>query len=507
MAGKTRPRGKDESLEQWVGSLPTLVLSSNTITADISEAVKRGLLRKVGPRLYATDLRAPVEALVRGYAVAIAALRAPGCVLSHRTALEMIAAQGHLFLTGPKNQTIHLPGLTLKVKQGQGPLVGDMPVMDLFVSSPARAYLENLDYTRRSMGVCRALGREQIEERLERDLRLKGEAWLGDMRDQARELAPVLGMDAGLATLDEIVGAMLGTRASGVSAPVAVARQRGRPYDPDRVVLFQRLAEELLERWGETRRPRAPLLRHESQHLAFIDAYFSNYIEGTVFELEEAKDIVFEGKVPDNRPQDAHDITGTFELLVDPTEMGVSMSLFDEVEDFEHVLQRRHYTIMRARPEARPGAFKQVSNQAGNTLFVAPELVRGTLAEGLRIFKTLHTPFQRATFMMFVVAEVHPFVDGNGRLARAMMNAEVASAEEDRILIVTSYRTDYLGALRRLSRSSDPAVVPRMLDRAQELASRLDYEDLERLIRVLTTCNAFDDTDLRIMRLPPKPAR
>jgi hypothetical protein len=274
--------------------------------------------------------------------------------------------------------------------------------------------------------------------------------------------------------LDEIIGALLRTRESGVTAPVAVARQRGCPHDPDRVTLFERLAEELLERWGGTTRPRPPLLRHELQHLAFIDAYFSNYIEGTVFAVEEAKDIVFEGKIPENRPKDAHDIGGTFELLVDPTEMGVSAAEFDRVEDLEHLLRRRHYTLMRGRPEARPGEFKAVSNQAGNTLFVAPELVRGTLTEGLRIFESLRTPFQRAAFVMFVVLEIHPFVDGNGRLARAMMNAELASAEENRILIVTSYRTDYLGALRRLSRSGDPVVYPRMLDRAQEFAARLD---------------------------------
>lgn len=48
---------------------------------------------------------------------------------------------------------------------------------------------------------------------------------------------------------------------------------------------------------------------------------------------------------------------------------------------------------------------------------------------------------------------------------------------------------------------------PRMLDRAQEFAARLDYEDLEQLLAVLTSCNAFDDTDLRIMKLPPNPAR
>lgn len=507
MAESPRPRAEDQRLEQWVASLPTLLLSSNAITADVSTAVERGLLRKVGPRLYSRDLRTPVEALVRGHAIAIASLRAPGCVLSHRTALEMVPVEGHLFLTGPNNRTIALGGLTIKIKQGKGPLAGDMPVMDLFQASAARAYLENLADARRTTGVSRTLTREQLEERLERELRLRGEGWLNGLRDRARTLAPLLEMDDGFAALDEIVGALLGARASRLSAPAAVARQRGCPHDPDRVRRFERLAEELLGRWGGTTRPRPPLLRHELQHLAFIDAYFSNYIEGTVFAVEEAKDIVFEGKIPESRPQDAHDIGGTFELLVDPTEMGVSVAEFDEVEDLEHVLQRRHHTIMRGRPDVLPGRFKAASNQAGNTLFVAPELVRGTLAEGLRIFKSLRTPFQRAAFVMFMVLEVHPFVDGNGRLARAMMNAELASAGENRILIVTSYRTDYLGALRRLSRSDDPVVYVRMLDRAQEFASRLDFEDLDRLLAVLEDCNAFDDTDLRIMKLPPRPTR
>jgi Fic family protein len=507
MAGNPRPRDEHESWEHWVASLPNLILSSNVITQDVSTAVERGLLRKVGPRLYSKDLKAPVEAIVRGNAIAIASLRVPGCVLSHRTALEMVPFEGHLFLTGPRNKTIALAGLTLKVKQGSGPLAGDMPVMELFQASTARAYLENLGDARRTSGVVRNLTREQLEERLERELQLRGEAWLNGLRDQARKLAPSLDMNDGFVALDEIVGALLGTRAARLSAPAAVARQRGCPHDPVRVRLFERLAEELLDRWGGTTRPRPPLLRHELQHLAFVDAYFSNYIEGTVFAVEEAKDIVFEGRIPADRPQDAHDIGGTFELLVDPTEMGVSVAEFDAIEDFEHLLQRRHQTIMRGRPDARPGEFKAVSNQAGNTLFVAPELVRGTLAEGLRIFESLRTPFQRAAFVMFVILEIHPFMDGNGRLARATMNAELASAGEDRILIVTSYRTDYLGALRRLSRSDDPVVYLRMLDRAQEFASRLDYDDLDRLLAVLAECNAFDDTDLRIMKLPPRPAR
>jgi Fic family protein len=35
-------------------------------------------------------------------------------------------------------------------------------------------------------------------------------------------------------------------------------------------------------------------------------------------------------------------------------------------------------------------------------------------------------------------AKVHPFSDGNGRLSRIMMNAELVSAAEQRIIVLTS---------------------------------------------------------------------
>jgi fido (protein-threonine AMPylation protein) len=77
------------------------------------------------------------------------------------------------------------------------------------------------------------------------------------------------------------------------------------------------------------------------------------------------------------------------------------------------------------RPELAPGAFKLEANRAGASVFVHPRHVRGTLAEGFALARTLPSPFARAVFMMFMVAEVHPFADGNGRAARIMMNAEM----------------------------------------------------------------------------------
>ena len=49
------------------------------------------------------------------------------------------------------------------------------------------------------------------------------------------------------------------------------------------------------------------------EDFAFFEAYFSNYMEGTAFEVEEAESIIFEGKIIENRDEDSHDILGTFQ--------------------------------------------------------------------------------------------------------------------------------------------------------------------------------------------------
>ena len=56
---------------------------------------------------------------------------------------------------------------------------------------------------------------------------------------------------------------------------------------------------------------------------------------------------------------------------------------------------------MEGRPDRRPGTFKQAENRAGSTVFVASDLVAGTLAQGFDLFRSLETPFHRAAFMKF----------------------------------------------------------------------------------------------------------
>ena len=71
--------------------------------------------------------------------------------------------------------------------------------------------------------------------------------------------------------------------------------------------------------------------------------------------------------------------------------------------------------------------------------------------------------------MMFLVSEVHPFADGNGRVAQIMMNAELVATAESRIIVPTVFRNNYLAALKALSQNRITGAIIRTLDFAQRI--------------------------------------
>jgi hypothetical protein len=114
---------------------------------------------------------------------------------------------------------------------------------------------------------------------------------------------------------------------------------------------------------------------------------------------------------------------------------------------------------------------------------------------------------QRGVFMMFLVAEVHPFADGNGRVARIMMNAELVAAGEQRIVIPTIYRANYLSALKAATDRTSSQPVIAMLDFAQRFTLAIDWTGFRAAEGELKAANAFmdsaeaDDRGIRL-RLP-----
>lgn len=455
---------------------------------------RRGTIRRLARGLYTSNVDEPPEQLVRRRWYDVAALYFPGAVIADRSAvLAGPAADGSLFLdvgARPVNpRAVALPGLTLRPRNGPGAVHGDGEFVALRMSSQARAALDNLRPSRARAGISRTLRREELEQWLERLARARGVDALNQLRDQAREIAPALGADRQLEELDRLVGALLGTREARLQTPGARARSAGLGYDPDRLALLETLRAELASQvFSERPEPPDP-----ERLLAFFESYFSNWIEGTVFEVGEAEEIVFAGHIPPQRPADAHDVLGTFNAIADPRLRAVPPRDGDELEEY---LRSAHRVVMAGRPEAAPGQYKERPNRAGMTFFVAPDLVRGTLREGLSIMSTLTPGLARAIFAMFLVTEVHPFTDGNGRVARLLMNAELSAAGSCRVVVPLSYRDEYMAALRALSQNANPTPVWRMIDRAQRWVSLMPWTGHERVLDAMDHTNALVTPEL-----------
>ncbi|MBO0802532.1 MAG: Fic family protein [Nocardiopsaceae bacterium] len=397
---------------------------------------------------------------------------------------------GALYVVHPRRRPLVLPEVTVYPRSGSGPQPGDIPLPDgLWLSSAERALLDNLAPSPASTP-HRTLTRVELEAWLDRLLRQRGEEGLNLLRDNARAIAEPLRRRTQFRLLDGLVSAALATRSDvPLASPQLRASSKGQPYDTRRVEAFEELAETLLETPPDIM-PDLPAYAGRRTLLPFYEAYFSNFIEGTEFTLDEAADIVFDSNVPASRPQDAHDVLGTYQIVVDPAEMATVPRTPDGLIE---LLRLRHATLMSARPEKNPGAFKTRANRAGATEFVAPDLVTRTLRAGFEAGKDLLDPFARAVFLMFLVAEVHPFDDGNGRISRIMMNAELASGGEIRIVIPIVYRANYLAALKGATHNRNFGALIRTLAFARRYTARVDFSSRETAEADLVRTHALDD--------------
>jgi hypothetical protein len=471
---------------------PEAFVSDQKVTRAVHRDVKVGRLRKLASRLYTRNLTDPPRVIVRRNLWQIVGGYFPGALIADRTALEnQPAPDGSVCLIAEARRGVILPGLKLRPRLGVPPLKTDQPFIGgLYLSSTPRAVLENMRASRARGGmVARTLSRGDIETGLDNTLRLGGEAALRNLRGGIRAIASRLALKREAAELDAMIGTLLGTRAGRMVSRQGKARRAGRPYDPDRVKLFAVLHKALRER-APTIRPAPSRDATANATLAFFDAYFSNFIEGTEFEVDAAADIVFRGRIPRDRLADAHDVLGTWRLVSDSEEMRQTPAT---AAALAQLLRRRHAVVMERRPDKAPGLFKTAGNRAGGTIFVAPALVEGTLDQGFALLRSLESPFQRAVFMMFLVSEVHPFADGNGRIGRIMMNAELVAEGEERIVIPTVYRNNYLVALRALSQTGNAEPLIRTLDFAQRWALAVPWGDLATTQRALESCHAFLD--------------
>ena len=470
------------------------------ISKQITKLLSAGVIIKIAPRVYSSNLDEPIEGIIRRNLFQILGTIYPGTMLSHRSAFEFQPTKtGQIFLTTSYTKKVKLPGITIQFLSGPSPIEGDNKFSgELSASQKARAFLENLQATKKLGSESKCLSLPEIEERLEQIIRVNGEEEINKLRDQARGISEQLGMQQEFEKLNRLIRALLTTKTSKIlSSPLAKARAFGKPYDPSRMELFETLFRELQQiefPYREEKNTTPTSFRN----FAFFESYFSNYIEGTVFEIDEAKQIIQTNKPIPSRNDDSHDVLGTYKIVSNKKEMEHTPST---PEEFLKIIAFRHSILLSARVDKNPGLFKDKNNFAGSTAFVDYNLVRGTLIQSYDFYSALDHPFAKAAYIMFVMSEVHPFLDGNGRIARVMMNAELVKAGQSKIIIPTVFREDYMGALKKFTKQRKCDTYIKMLQRAHEFSANVYSENMDDMQAYLTSCNAFIEDSEVILKI------
>lgn len=185
----------------------------------LSHLLKEKTIRKIAPKIYTSNLKEAPENIVKRNLFIILGKLYPKAVISHRSAIEfMPTPHGHIFLTYTYSKKVLLPGVTVHLMEGKGGMPEDTPFIEgLYLSRQERAFLENLQISKKKGEESKVLSRNIIEEKLDAIIRTNGETAINELRDKARKIAETLDMQTEFEKLNQIISALLATHPSHIA--------------------------------------------------------------------------------------------------------------------------------------------------------------------------------------------------------------------------------------------------------------------------------------------------
>ena len=170
--------------------------------------------------------------------------------------------------------------------------------------------------------------------------------------------------------------------------------------------------------------------------------YNSNAIEGNTLTLQETA-MVLEGMTIDRKPLKDHlEVIGhrdAFEYMLQLVQEKVPLS--------ERVIKEIHSLVLNDRPEDR-GVYRRIpvrimgAKHEPPQPYLVPVQMEKFITRHEEMAKTMH-PVEQVALFHLLFEEIHPFIDGNGRTGRLLLNFELSSAGFPAINIKFTDRRKY----------------------------------------------------------------
>ncbi|MDP4094601.1 MAG: Fic family protein [Bacillota bacterium] len=170
--------------------------------------------------------------------------------------------------------------------------------------------------------------------------------------------------------------------------------------------------------------------------------YNSNAIEGNTLTLQETA-MVLEGMTIDRKPLKDHlEVIGhrdAFEYMLQLVQEKAPLS--------ERIIKEIHSLVLNDRPEDR-GVYRRIpvrimgARHEPPQPYLVPVQMEQLIERHEEMTKTMH-PVERVALFHLIFEGIHPFIDGNGRTGRLLLNFELNSVGFPAINVKFSDRKKY----------------------------------------------------------------
>jgi Fic family protein len=220
--------------------------------------------------------------------------------------------------------------------------------------------------------------------------------------------------------------------------------------------------------WTELRRSLLPDRRDRIDRKVRIEwNTYSNNIEGNTYTLAETQALLHDGKkAPGKKAQEHRDILGHDEAITRVFQLVEDRQEFSEsaIRALHEVLMKGDYEVEMQTPDGqritrtmKAGAYKMERNfvRAGGQSkeYVLPEETPARMDAMIRHYRQdrdagVKHPLVLAAELHYEFTAIHPFPDGNGRMARLLNNWVLLAAGFPPVILLPKERDQYIDALR-----------------------------------------------------------
>jgi Fic family protein len=241
---------------------------------------------------------------------------------------------------------------------------------------------------------------------------------------------------------------------------------------------FKRM-DELKSRLDQKRPFPQHVIKNLHDHLVVEWTYHSNSIEGNTLTLSETKVVLEDGMTIGGKSIKEH-----LEALNHKEAIFLLEDIVKRNEPFsERVIKDLHAIILRGIDNENAGVYRKTNVLISGAEHIPPDylMVEEQMENLISWYgaeaQQFH-PVKRAAMLHSLFVKIHPFIDGNGRTARLLMNLELLKTGFVPIVIKKEQRLPYYQALDRSHVDGD-------FDDFIQILSELEQERLEFYLRFL----------------------